>query len=52
MDYYKDQENKNPEGMAKTTSFTPVPKEEIQIPGVGMMPKLMDMTKRGKINGN
>ena len=52
MDYYKDQENKNPEGMAKTTSFTPVPNEEIQIPGVGMMPKLMDMTKRGKINGH
>ena len=48
MDYYKDQENKNPEGMAKTTSFTPVSKEEIEIPGVGIMPKLMDMTKRGK----
>ena len=48
MDYYKDQENKNPEGMTKTTSFTPVPKQEIEIPGVGIMPKLMDMTKGGK----
>ncbi len=48
MDYYKDQENKNPQGMAKTTSFTPVPEERIQIPGIGMMPKLMDMTKKEK----
>ena len=48
MDYYKDQENKNPEGMVKTTSFTPASKEKIEIPGVGTMPKLMDMTKGGK----
>lgn len=48
MDYYKDQENKNPQDMAKTTSFTPVPEERIQIPGIGMMPKLMDMTKKEK----
>ncbi len=48
MDYYKDQENKNPQGMAKTTSFTPVSEQQIEIPGVGTMPRLMDMNGKGK----